>query len=254
MAGDKLADIRGKIKNHGVLYEHYRTIAYERANPFHPEYFIRDLDPSFAKLLPMNLNAQILDVGCGMGQFLRYLMLKGYRNLTGVELSLEQVEFCRKNGIPNVSLTTDVVTFLVDNQQRWDCIVFKDVIEHLPRKEVVPVLSAIFEALAPGGSVIIETGNLANPAGMFVRYIDFTHESGFTENSLRQILRAVGFDRITVRGNSPVIFSWRSYCRIVLQRTWYLCLKLMYSVDRGWDAAPTVLSPILIAHAVKLPT
>ena len=247
-------NIKRQIKNHEVLFEHYRTIAYEGANPFHPEYAIRDMDPSFGRLLPKNLDARILDIGCGMGQFLYYLGLKGYRNLMGVELSPEQVEFCRKNINPNVTLVSDLVSFLTERPESWEFIIFKDVIEHLPRKQVIPTLSAIFQALTPRGSVVIETGNLASPAGMFVRYIDFTHESGFTENSLRQVLRAVGFRDILMSGNSPGIYSWRSYFRIAAQRIWHNCLRLMYSLDRGWNASPKVLSPVLIACAVRPPS
>ena len=151
-------------------------------------------------------------------------------------------------------LTSDIVSFLAERPQSWDCIILKDVIEHLPRKQVIPTLSAIYQALTPGGSVVIETGNLASPAGMFVRYIDFTHESGFTENSLRQILRAVGFSAIAMSGNSPVIYSWRSYFRTLVQRLFHLCLRLMYALDRGWNAAPKILSPLLIARAVRTST
>lgn len=240
-----------RIKSHEVLFEHYRTIAYERANPFRPEHAIRDMDPSFGKLLPTNLDARILDIGCGMGQFLHYLNLKGYRKLMGVELSPEQVDFCQKTLHANVLLISDLVSFLAERPQSWECIIFKDVIEHLPRTQVIPTLSAIFQALVLGGVAIIETGNLASPAGIFVRYIDFTHESGFTENSLRQVLRAVGFSDIAICGNSPVIYSWRSYFRIAAQNLWHLWLRLMYSLDRGWHAAPKVLSPVLIAHAVR---
>jgi len=240
-----------RIKSHEVLFEHYRTIAYEGANPFSPENVIRDTDPSFGKLLPANLDARILDIGCGMGHFLLYLNLKGYRNLMGVELSPEQVDFCQKNVNSNVALISDLVSFLAERPQSWECIIFKDVIEHLPRTQVIPTLSAIFEALTPGGAAVVETGNLASPAGMFVRYIDFTHESGFTENSLRQVLRAVGFSDVAIQGNSPAIYSWRSYFRIAAQRIWHQCLRLMYSLDRGWSAAPKVLSPVLIARAFR---
>jgi len=242
-----------RIKSHGVLFEHYRTIAYEGANRSRPEHAIRDMDPSFGKLLPTNLDARILDIGCGMGQFLCYLKLKGYRNLMGVELSPEQVDFCQKTVNSNVLLVSDLISFLAERPQSWECIIFKDVIEHLPRRQVIPTLSAIFQALTPGGAAIVETGNLASPAGMFVRYIDFTHESGFTENSLRQVLRAVGFSDIVISGNSPGIYSWRSYFRIAAQSIWHQCLRLMYSLDRGWSAAPKVLSSVLIAHAVRPP-
>ena len=242
-----------EIKTHDVLFEHYRTIAYEGANPFQPESFIRVLDASYRKFLPGDLNARILDIGCGMGQFLYYLNSKGYQNITGVDLSPEQVEFCQNNVTPNVLLTTDIIAFLVERPQSWEYIIFKDVIEHIPRAQVIPTLSAIFQSLAPGGTVVLATGNLASPAGMFVRYIDFTHESGFTENSLRQVLKAVGFKDVVVTGCSPVMYSWRSYFRVAIQQLFHQFLRLMYSVDRGWDAAPKVLSSVLIAHAVRPP-
>lgn len=240
-----------QVDTHDVLFEHYRTIAYGRANPFNPEDFTREMDPSFGRLLPTDRGSRILDIGCGMGQFLSYLLQKGYRNVAGVELSAEQVEFCQQKVTPSVTQVSDVVSFLSERRESWDCIVFKDVIEHLPRPQVIPTLSAIFRALAPGGMAIVETGNLASPAGWFVRYIDFTHESGFTENSLRQVLRAVGFTEIEISGNAPVVYSWRSYFRIVAQSLWHFSLRLMYSLDRGWNATPRLLSPCLIARAVK---
>lgn len=45
-----------------------------------------------------------------------------------------------------------------------------------------------------------------------------TGTHGFVENSLRQVLRAVGFKEIDVRGNVAPVYSWRSYIRIALQR------------------------------------
>src|ERR1700723_1374097 len=101
-----------RIKSHEVLFEHYRTIAYEGANPFRPEHVVRDTDPSFGKLLPTNLDARILDIGCGRGHFLHYLTLKGYRSVMGVELCPEQVDFCQKTVNTNVVLISDLVAFL----------------------------------------------------------------------------------------------------------------------------------------------
>jgi len=243
------SDERNPIKSYKILYEHYRTVAYERANPFRPEDAIREMDSNFGRVLPTNFDARILDVGCGMGQFLHYLKSKGYRDLMGVEISPEQVEFCQRNVTPNVMLTSDTVSFLTERPASWDCILLKDVIEHLPRRQVIPTLSAIFAALVPGGTVIIETGNMASASGAYMRYIDFTHESGFTEISLQQVLRAVGFDQIEVSGNSPFIYSWRSYLRVALLRTWQGFRRLIFRLERGWDAAPQVLSQVLIAQA-----
>jgi len=237
-----------------VLFQHYRTIAYERVNPGGVEGFeeaIRTTDPTYGRLLPVDLEARILDIGCGMGHFLYYLKAKGYHNIMGVDVSPEQVAYCQEFVLPQVQLTPDLVSFLGERPSHWDCIVMKDVIEHLPRKEIIPTLAAVHDALATGGTLLIETGNMASATGLFVRYIDFTHECGFTENSLRQVLRAVGFTEIQVMSPSPVIYSWRSRLRVLAQRLWEWCVRMVYRLERGWDAAPRVLSNLLIARARK---
>jgi len=235
-----------------VLFQHYRTIAYERVNPGGVEGFeeaIRTTDPTYGRLLPVDLEARILDIGCGMGHFLYYLKAKGYHNIMGVDVSPEQVAYCQEFVLPQVQLTPDLVSFLGERPSHWDRIVMKDVIEHLPRKEIIPTLAAVHDALATGGTLLIETGNMASATGLFVRYIDFTHECGFTENSLRQVLRAVSFTEIQVMSPSPVIYSWRSRLRILFQRFWEWWVRMVYRLERG--AAPRVLSYLLIACARK---
>jgi len=51
-------------------------------------------------ILPLNLdkNSVILDVGCGPGYFLDKMVTYGYSNLTGITLSVGDIEICRNNG------------------------------------------------------------------------------------------------------------------------------------------------------------
>lgn len=234
-----------------VLYERYRTIAFEQANRGGPEEAARQLEPTYGNILPKDLGAHILDIGCGMGDFLYYLKKKGYHNLMGVDISPEQVEYCKKNVIEEVELVEDVSSFLGGRSDRWDCIAMLDVIEHLPRGQVIPALAAVHEALKEGGTLLLSTGNLASATGPFLRYIDFTHESGFTENSLRQVLRAVGFSKINVMAPSRVIYSWRSWFLILMQKLWQACWRLVYRLERNWDSPPGVLSNTMVARAEK---
>lgn len=237
--------------DHKVLYERYRTIAYERANPESLEQAAREFDANFASLIPSDSDSKILDIGCGMGKFLYYLKKKGFRNPTGVEISPEQVEYCKQNVTDQVILTDNLINFINQRHDCWDCIVMLDVIEHIPRQDVIPILAAIHGALSRGGVLLIETGNMASLTGPYLRYIDFTHESGFTENSLRQVLRAVGFSEIRVTGNKEVVYSWRTRIFILMRRLWESTLRLIYRMERGWDSTPDVLSKLLIAQAKK---
>lgn len=181
-----------------------------------------------------------------------YLKGKGYTNLAGVEISPEQVGFCKENVVSEVFLTTDLLSFLQQHRRSWDCIIMKDVIEHIPRQEVIPILGAAFETLTPAGRLLIETGNMASFTGPFLRYIDFTHESGFTEFSLRQVLRAVGFEEIQIGGAAPPHYSWASSLVFGPARAvWKAVLRMIYRVERGPAAVPQVLDKLLVACAVK---
>jgi cyclopropane fatty-acyl-phospholipid synthase-like methyltransferase len=169
----------------------------------------------------------------------------------GVEISPEQVEYCKQNVTDQVFLTDNLVQFIGQRHGYWNCIAMLDVIEHLPRQDVIPILAAIHSALSDGGVILIQTGNMASLTGPYLRYIDFTHESGFTENSMRQILRAVGFSEIKVSGNKVLVFSWRSRIFALARKLWEFTLRLIYRLERGWDSTPEVFSKLLIAWAKK---
>jgi len=240
------------MKTNEALYEQYRSIAFERAAGGVPS--AKDLElefgPNLGRFIPEDRNAAILDVGCGMGHFLAYLEARGYTRCSGTDASLEQVEFCRTHLKSQVHHSGDIIEFLKRNSG-WDCVILKDVIEHLPRHLVIPILSSICDALNPGGSLLVETGNLTSVTGVYLRYIDFTHECGFTENSLRQVLKAAGFSTIELRPNQDRFYSWKSRVLTVARWFWERALKMIYRIERGWDAVPTIYSKLLLARAVK---
>jgi 2-polyprenyl-3-methyl-5-hydroxy-6-metoxy-1,4-benzoquinol methylase len=240
------------MKINDVLYEQYRTIAFERAagtSLDSPE-LDREFSCNLGKLIPESKTAAILDIGCGMGHFLAYLEKRGYTNCTGIDVSAEQVQCCQEHLKSKVYQAGDIVEFL-RNHAGWDCVILKDVIEHLKRDGVIPILSTICESLNTRGTLLIETGNLASFTGPYLRYIDFTHESGFTENSLKQVLRAAGFAGIEVLPSSLPVFSWKSRILAFARRLLEQTLKLIYRVERGWDAIPKVYSKLLLARATK---
>ena len=50
--------------------------------------------------LPEDKGAAILDVGCGRGEFLRFLQVEGYVNCEGIDLAEEQVEQSKRWNLP----------------------------------------------------------------------------------------------------------------------------------------------------------
>jgi 2-polyprenyl-3-methyl-5-hydroxy-6-metoxy-1,4-benzoquinol methylase len=152
-------------------------------------------------------DARIIDVGCGLGETLFAMNHFGFLHASGIDLSSECVEFCRKQGFRVEQ--ANVVSYFKDKQESFDVIIMNDIIEHLKKESIIPILIDCRQALKPGGTLIIKTFNATNPLlGLDARYYDFTHEVGFTQTSLRQVLLAGGFsnDSISVVPSHIYVF------------------------------------------------
>ncbi|MCK4529409.1 class I SAM-dependent methyltransferase, partial [candidate division WOR-3 bacterium] len=126
----------------------------------------------YSHLLPKDKKTRILDIGCGQGHFLFYLLSEGFNNVTGVDISPEQVAFCKKYVTQNV-FCSDYESWLKGEQ--YNVIVMNELLEHIPKPKIIPCLKQIYAALVGGGRVIIKVPNMRNPFNLAARYIDFTH-------------------------------------------------------------------------------
>ncbi|MFQ5914082.1 MAG: class I SAM-dependent methyltransferase [Nitrospinota bacterium] len=234
------------------LYKHYITThfssirdtsieACERHRRFFRAYF--------GPFLPADKNAAILDIGCGFGSFLYFLKKEGYRDVFGVDISPEQVEVARGLGINNAHCE-DLEVFLQKHTGEFDCIAALDVIEHIGKEELFPILDAVQQALKPGGIFIMQAPNGASPLCGAIRYADFTHELAFTKESVGQVLRVAGFADIRVYPTGPVVHGLLSACRWVLWQGIQILLRLYLAAEAGVFGG-YVLTQNLIAVARK---
>ena len=188
----------------------------------HSRYFKKN----YLKFLPENKEAMILDAGCGLGHFLFFAKKNGYKNVKGIDISKQLVELCVKNGLE--AHATDLFTFLEDKAQSFDVIIFNDVIEHLTKDEIVTILDLMNAALKDGGCIIIKTPNMANPfTAAGGRYIDFTHEIGFTEASMKEILSVTNFKNVTVIG-TDIYIIYENPLNYLAKLFAYIISKFLY--------------------------
>lgn len=84
---------------------------------------------SFIKQNFKRKDIKILDVGCGMGGFLKYLQGRGFKNLYGTEIdpSFNKCNISIFNG--------DFLDF--DTAERFDFIIFNNVLEHVKSPEAL---------------------------------------------------------------------------------------------------------------------
>jgi len=179
---------------------------------------------NYGEFLPKDKSARILDIGSGTGSFLEFLGAQGYENFIGVDLSEEAVRFCKEKGIEKIKLIDNLSDFL-NTAEPYDLIVMNDVIEHLEREQILPILHKIREKLSADGKLIVKTGNMASLVGLRIRYNDFTHTCGFTEYSLTQVLKTCSFSDIDIY---PFVFPLNRFRRIVRA----FCQRILHALWR----------------------
>lgn len=153
--------------------------------------------------------ATVLEIGFGEGHTLERLARRGYTDLYGWDISRECVERARLGGVPGTLEHLDAVEEIRRvGAGRYDVILAKDLLEHLPRSSVLPFLTGVHTALAPGGVFLARLPNMGSFLAVMLRYDDFTHRLGFTENSLRQVFSLAGFQRTEVTVLSDTLPGW----------------------------------------------
>lgn len=233
------------------LFEEYFNSIYARSNLFTDKEYensVIDFDFYYGNFLPPDKDALILDIGCGAGHFLYYLKKKGYSNHLGIDISDSQVEFCRNNITSNVE-TADAFEFLVSKRNTYSAISANDVIEHIPKEKVISFLKLIYQALMTDGVLLMRLPNMSNPFALDSRYRDFTHECGFTEKSIYQVLYVAGFRDIRIYSSQTRGKSVKSHLSWMLVSLVHAVLKKLF-----WHqglTAPEILSSRLIVIAKK---
>ncbi len=198
--------------------------------------------------LPANRDAAILDIACGSGGLLFFFHEQGFHNLSGVDVSPEQVRIARDIA-PNV-VEGDLFEFLQSHPDSFDLITALDVVEHQKKDDVLRLLDLCHAALRPGGRLVLQTPNAESPFGFSVRSADFTHEVCFTSYSLGWLLKLCGFGEVAARETGPPPFRWLSLGRYLLWRVIRGFIKLWNIVETG-AAGSGVYTRVFLISGVK---
>lgn len=178
------------------------------------------------------LSSRILDLGCGGGHLLGFLKSLGYINLTGVDVSSEQVAYARQV-LPNV-VQSDIFMFLhKEGIGQFDMITAFDVLEHLTRDEMIELLGLVKIRLAKNGVLVVQLPNGDSPFVGSVFCGDATHETCLTSVSLRHILEASGFKDCRFREYDPAPTGFVSGVRYVLWQVLRVIIKAIHYVETG---------------------
>jgi len=156
-----------------------------------------------AEYLPIFEGARdVLDVGCGRGEFLSLLREAGVR-ARGVDVNGAMVDVCREQDLE--AEHADALAYLTRQPDGSIGGLFAaQVVEHLEPRYLAALLDAAFEKLQPGAPIVLETINPACWFAFFESYIrDLTHVRPVHPETLQYLLVAAGFQRVEIRYRSP---------------------------------------------------
>lgn len=233
------------------MYDKYFDTVYSGSNVLDIENYKNTADvfeALYKNVLPRDKNATILDIGCGAGHFLYFLKLKGFRNYYGIDISMQQIEFCKKN-ISNKVKKVDAFVFLNTIQCQYDLIVAHDVLEHIPKRKTVELLQLIHNSLTENGQFILRVPNMSNPFSIDSRHRDFTHELGFTEKSLIQVLSVSGFSKQKVFSTKTKAKTFKNKVRYLMVTALHAMIRFLFYIQDY--SVPNYLGKNLIAICRK---
>lgn len=161
---------------------------------------------------------KILDVGCGEGGFGRILKQARGAEVWGVEICVDAAE--------NASAYLDrvIVQNIEDSDiempdEYFDCIIFNDVLEHF--KYPWAVLKKMSRYLKENGYIVASIPNIRylDNIKQLVRdkewnyvdggILDKTHLRFFTENSIKNMFAACGYEVVRLEGINAMEFYWK---------------------------------------------
>ena len=198
---------------------------------------------------PQDRHVAVLDVGIGRGEMLTCMKDWGYSNYLGIDISPSTVNFCSSLGL-NCVLIEDTAKWLLQRPKLFAVITLLDVLEHIPKNEVVSFLRSIFTSLIPGGTLIVQVPNLQSPEGFLHRYNDITHEVGFVEHSLEQVLIVSGFSAISFFGFEQMVFpGLNQQVKKLLRYAYWKKIRFNRWITSNHN--PKILHPVLSTIASK---
>ena len=148
----------------------------------------------------------LLDIGCGNGRFLMLAQEMGW-NAEGIDFDSKAVETALERGLV---VRQGGIEILSKEQEKYDVITLSHVIEHVP--DPLNLLRSIYRLLKPGGSLWLETPNLASLGHQRFRenWRDLDpprHLILFTPDSLRLALEQAGFKVIKQYWRGMVLYA-----------------------------------------------
>lgn len=212
----------------------------------------RYLKHYYAKYLPQDKTAPILEIGCGQGRFLKVLKDLGYQAIYGIDCSKDQIAYGEtKLGLEGYLEQIDACEFLLQSSpDQYEVILLLDVLEHMPLEVSIKVLQLCHRALRPGGRLLVQVPNGLAPLSPQM-YGDVTHHRSYTVYSMRQSFLLAGYEEMVFQSQPPLIHGIKSLIRRIIWEAIINPFITFYMLIASGTAMGGIYTPNLFAVATK---
>ena len=157
------------------------------------EKHIAQFDREFWKISGCTSKMSVLEIGCGTGQFLRYLAHKEVQFFRGLDHDPALSAYIH-NDVAGNFVVSDAFKYFANlgTAADYNRVVMFDVLEHFSVEDGANLLSTIKSHLASDGQIIIRVPNMSSPWGGQYQYGDLTHKAAYTPGSMRQLAGSLG--------------------------------------------------------------
>jgi len=217
------------------LYRRYSSTFKEHISKFDEKSITSMLGKYRYQYLPIlkqfNKDVRILELGCGRGIFLEFLINNGYKNVFGIDVSKEQIDIAKVQNLNAEEI--GVLEYLKSNNEKFDLIFAIDLIEHFYKDELIHLFEGIYNKLTNGGAFVFHTPNGLGINASYTIYSDLTHLTIFTPNSAIQILKLVGFKEIKFFETEPYAKNVKGTLRLLLWKIVKLIFNGIRLIETG---------------------
>lgn len=188
-----------------------------------------------------NSTVSVLDIGCGIGHYMKALKTLGIKDVTGLEIDKTCVGVCRKDGLSIIQGDILRPSRKLLNK-KYDVVIAFDVIEHVPVEKTKLFIHNALKLVKKGGKLLIRTPSMNNPFSASIRYIDMTHTNGFTEESLCQLMDEAHVEEYTIRhldifvihDTNIVRLLFKFFAKVFLRVTEFFFQLYYYCFNSKW--------------------
>ena len=145
----------------------------------------------------------VLDLGCGRGEFLELMKEKGIGGY-GIDIESDAVQYCADAGL--AARQAEAIEHLSElPDDSLDGIFLSQVAEHLTPSELIEMIGLAHNKMRAGGYIVAET---PNPQCLLIfasfYYADLSHVQPIHPETMRFLLLSAGFRDVEIEFTNPV--------------------------------------------------